>query len=454
MGSEAQERKRLFGTNGIRGIPNADLTPDFAMDMGMAIGAFFRSSRIAIAKDTRISGDMLLAAVFSGLSSVGKNVLDLGVLPTPALQYYCKSAGMSGVMITASHNPPQFNGIKCIDSDGTELSSKNEVELESYYYERKAKPVSWEECGTIQRISNVPDIYVSSILKHADKEAISKLTPKVVFDGGNGASYFTTPLLLSRLKTKLITLNCNPDGKFTSRESEPKPENLSSLLSLMKEGNFDLGIAHDGDADRAVFIDENGKFIDGDRTLSLIVKFTAKKGDKVVTPVSSSDCISDVCEDLGAKLIRTRVGAPLVSRRMIEENATIGGEENGGVIFSRHQFCRDGAMTAALILNIMAKTRKPISQLIKELPQYFLSKGSMHIERDWNIIAKRLISDFPDREIDTMDGLKIRDGKNWVMIRPSGTEPIIRIYAQGHSQAEADSLNKEYRKKVEKANSS
>lgn len=444
------QKKRLFGTNGIRGIPNADLSPAFAMEIGESIGSYFSVERIAIARDTRLTGNMIETAVASGIMSTGTSVTDLGILPTPALQYYCKTHDMYGVMITASHNPPQFNGIKCIDRDGTELAEEDEIAVEDVYFSKKFSVSNWSKCGTLAHDGTAADSYVAAILKKIDAASISKAALRIAFDAGNGASYQTTPALLTALNTRLVTLNCNADGRFTSRESEPKPENLSSLIGMVKSGSFDLGIAHDGDADRAVFIDEKGRFIDGDKTLSLIVRYTARKGDVVVTPISSSDCISDVCKEIGATLVRTRVGAPIVSRKMIDTRAKIGGEENGGVIYSDHQFCRDGAMTAALVLQLMAVSKKSISELIGELPKYTLTKRAVHIDKPWGELLQSLQAEFSGKDIDLTDGIKIKEGKNWVLIRPSGTEPIVRLYAQGKDEKESSALADQYQAKLEK----
>ena len=444
MAENHEKAPKLFGTNGIRGVPNVDLTTEFSQGIGFSAGTFFSTERVAIARDTRQTGDMILSAVESGLMACGKNVIHLGILPTPALQYYCKLSRIYGVMITASHNPPQFNGIKCIDKDGTELGSGDEAIIEKIFADKGFKKMDWSKCGRIVNDNSAPDTYIHGILSHTDTGAISAADLRVAFDAGNGASFSTTPMLLSVLGLRTVTLNCNPDGKFTSRESEPKPENLGALISLVKQGGFDLGIAHDGDADRAVFIDEKGNFIDGDRMLSLIVKHVARRGDTVVTPVSSSDCISEICEKNGAKLVRTKVGAPVVSRKMIELKAAIGGEENGGIIYPAHQFCRDGAMTAALVLSYVAETGIPVSESISGLPPYFLSKKSLKVTEKWEKLSEKITGEFSGMDVDRTDGIKIINGKEWVLIRPSGTEPIIRIYAQGSSQERAGKLAEEY----------
>lgn len=438
------KRPPLFGTNGIRGTPNVDLTVEFSMKIGTAAGTYFVGDTVAMGRDTRSTGQMIFNAVSSGIMATGKRVLDLGILPTPAVQYYCKTHGIPGVVITASHNPPQFNGIKCIASDGTELPRAEEQKIEDIYYDGKFIYSGWEKAGTLVQVNDAMDIYLNGVMKHVNRAAIMNSGFRVAVDSGNGASYFTTPELLRRLGCTVVSLNTYPDGHFTSRNSEPKPENLRDLINVVRNGKFNLGVAHDGDADRAVFIDEKGNFIDGDVTLSLIVGSVAGPGDRVVTPISSSDAIDEVCRKNGANLIRTRVGAPIVSRTMIEKGARIGGEENGGIIYGPHQYCRDGAMTLALVLDLMASRGKRISELIMEVPEYHIHKLSLERKVPWEQIAKSVMQYAGKLRTETSDGIKIFLNDGWVLMRPSGTEPIIRVYGQSKTQARAIQLAEEY----------
>ncbi len=435
---------QLFGTNGIRGIPNQDLTAEFAMDISKGIATFFNADKIAIAKDTRISGDMFLLVASSSILSTGADAIYLGILPTPGLQYYCKTNHIPGIMITASHNPPEYNGIKAIDADGTEIDEEKEVAIEEIIKNKKFKLAKWSEIGNYSFDSTAIDLYINSIKSMINTEEIKKHRFSVVIDTGNGASYYTSPKILSDLDCHIVALNANPDGKFSSRNSEPKPENLQDLINVMKSGKFDIGIAHDGDADRCVFIDEKGNFIDGDKSLALIVKYTAGDGDAVVTPVSSSDALSDICRENKSKLILTRVGAPIVARAMIENNATIGGEENGGVIYGKHQYCRDGAMTMGLMLDLMASQNKKLSEFISEIPDYTIIKKSVPRNHEWEYIKNKLKDDFSSKKIDETDGLKIYEDNGWVLIRPSGTEKIIRIYSESIKKEDAESYGNKY----------
>ncbi len=435
------ESRKLFGTNGIRGIPNELLTFSFCSGIGAAIGSFAKGEIIALARDTRRSGDFVGSAVSAGIMSTGKNVVDLGVIPTPALQLYCKNTGRFGVVITASHNPPQFNGIKCIDSDGTELRSEDEAAIEQLYFSSTFRKSEWTGIGTLLRDYNQGERYVENLVSLVDADRIRSRHFKVVIDTGNGAAYSTSPALLTRLGCRVVSLNSNPDGLFTSRNAEPRPENLAELMQVMKSGRFDLGVAHDGDADRAVFIDEKGNFVEGENTLALVIKHMAGSGDTIVTPVSSSDIIDEVCREKSLNLVKTRVGAPIVARTMIERQARLGGEENGGVIIGDNQYCRDGGMTVAKILDIMAKTGKPLSTLVGELPRYVLLKKSIETEgKPWNKMRKLAVDSFPACRRDETDGLKIFFDEGWALIRPSGTEPIVRVYVNTRDEGDARRL--------------
>jgi len=435
---------QLFGTNGIRGVPNDYLTTEFSMTIGKAIGTFFNAKKIAIARDTRVSGNMILLSVASAVLSTGTDVIYLDILPTPALQYYCKNHNIPGIMITASHNPPQYNGIKAIDSDGTEIDEEKEIEIEDLISSKKFKVVPWNEIGQYYSDNTIINEYINGIMKLIDINKIKNKKFSVAIDTGNGASYFTSPLLLSKLDCHIVSLNANPDGKFSSRNSEPKPENLTDLITIMKTKKFDIGIAHDGDADRCVFIDENGNYIDGDKSLSLIVKYSINKNDTVVTPVSSSDALKDICKEKDAKLISTRVGAPIVARAMINNKAIIGGEENGGIIYGKHQYCRDGAMTLSLMLNLLANQNKKLSDLLKEIPDYKMVKSSVERKKEWEYIYKDITEKYKNKKMDFTDGIKIYDDNGWTLIRPSGTEKIIRIFSESKNMDDAVKYNNEY----------
>ncbi|MGI5964842.1 MAG: phosphoglucosamine mutase [Candidatus Methanomethylophilaceae archaeon] len=442
---------RLFGTNGVRGIVNESLTSDMAMQLGKAIGKIVGGT-VATATDTRSSGDMLRTAVSAGLMAVGANVLYLGTVPTPALQYYVKTHDdvSGGIMITASHNPPQFNGIKFISGDGTEASREEETHIEEAY-ETEIPTVAWDETGTMDHVNGAGEAYIDAVISNVDAELIRKSKLTACLDCANGAGYKTAPLLLKKLNVKTVTLNCNAQGEAPGRPSEPTEENLADLIYLVKKKKVSLGIAHDGDADRCVFIADGGKYVSGDKSLALLAKAELAKGKgKVVTPVSSSSLVEEVVTDAGGILKYTAVGSPVVARKMKEYDAIFGGEENGGLIFPDMQYCRDGAMTAAKMLETIARNGS-LSKQLKLLPVYYTQKRKLECPDNMKqAVINYLKKSVGDIKTDTTDGLKIIYDDGWVLARPSGTEPIFRIYSESKDEAVSVERANEYETRVAK----
>lgn len=443
---------KMFGTNGVRGVVNKDMNVQLALQMGKAVGSFFGGT-VAIARDTRVSSEMLSMCVVSGMLSVGADVVDLGMIPTPALQYYVKTHDkvVAGVMITASHNPPEFNGIKIISGDGTEASKQQEAELEAAYAE-VLPTVSWNEVGTVTSIPDAGEAYVDAIVSHVDAAAIRKAGFSVVVDCSNGASCFTTPLLMKKLGVRAISLNASERGEFPGHPSEPVEENLSDLKKLVRDSSAVLGIAHDGDADRCVFLDSKGKFIPGDMTLALFSRYLLRSRNEagaesagiVVTPVATSMLIDDIVKGEGGAVVRTEVGSPTVARRMISEGAVFGGEENGGLIFPGHQYCRDGGMAAAYMLELIAKNG-PLTKLLSDFPVYYSSKRKLECDKSfYEPLYIYLLDSTAKLDRDVTDGIKLLFDDGWVLLRPSGTEPLYRIYAESASRERADELADQY----------
>ncbi len=442
---------RLFGTNGVRGVVNEDLTSELALQMGKAIGQVMKGA-VAVATDTRSSGDMLRTAISAGLMSVGVNVLFLGMVPTPALQYYVKTHEnvSGGVMITASHNPPQFNGIKCISADGTEASREEETLIEEIYA-TEIRTCKWDEAGTMDQVNDAGEAYIDAVLSHVDVEKIRGAGITACLDCANGAAFETAPLLLKRLQIKTVTLNCNAQGEFPGRPSEPTEENLADLISLTKNTRASIGIAHDGDADRCVFITDGGKFVSGDKSLALLAKLElSKRKGKVVTPVSSSSMVEEVVNEAGGILKYTAVGSPIVARKMKEYGAIFGGEENGGLIFPEQQYCRDGAMTVAKMLEAIA-LNGPLSKQVDKLPVYYTQKRKIECpDKMKTAVINYLKKTVTDGIMDSTDGLKIIFDNGWVLARPSGTEPIFRIYSESKDEAASIQRANEFEEKVAK----
>jgi len=428
---------RLFGTNGVRGIVNQDLTSELALRLAMSLGTLTRGT-VAVGQDTRVSGNMLSHAAIAGLLATGCKAINLGIAPTPAVQYFVRDNADAGIVITASHNPREYNGLKLIAGDGTEFGIEGELAVEDVYFKGSPKLADWRETGELSDTNVIP-AYMESIMGKVNASDIKKRGFVVAVDTGCGAGSIVTPFLLSKLNCKVTTINAQIDGTFPSRNPEPTEDVLTDLGKIVISNGADLGVAHDGDADRAVFIDEGGNFVNEDVLLAIIVKHVlSKKVGPVVTPVSSSQRIVEVAEAAGGHVIWTPVGSIYVARMMMQVNAVIGGEGNGGIIFPEHQYCRDGAMTVAKVLEIMTERRKKISELVKEIPKRYMDKTKVTC-RDRDATMQQIRSSV-EGNIDTTDGVKIWYDDGWLLIRPSGTEPIIRIFVEAETKRRARDL--------------
>lgn len=437
------ERRKLFGTNGVRGVINEDMTSELALRMGYAIGRFMKGP-VAIATDTRVSADMIRSAVCAGLMSSGCNVLFLGIVPTPALQYFVKTHPLKGgVMITASHNPPKFNGIKCVSHDGTEMSKADEETIEDLFFDGQFERSP--KVGMMERVTGAGETYIDAVLSHVDVDLIRNAKLKAVVDCANGAAFGTTPLLMKRLGIKAVTLNADPQGEFPGHPSEPTEDNLGDLIKLMKANDADVGIAHDGDADRTIFVTGTGEYMPGDKSLALIARSELKrKKGMVVTPVSSSSMVEDVVKAEGGTIRYTAVGSPVVAREMMSSGAIFGGEENGGLIFPEHQYCRDGAMVAAKMMECIV-LHGSLDEQVATLPIYYTTKLKIDCPPEKAAgLMTFLGSGNKGIGKDDTDGLKIIYDDGWVLIRPSGTEPIFRIYSEAKDRETAENRGNEF----------
>ncbi len=452
------DKKRLFGTFGVRRTANDVLTPEFASRLAASYGTQIKGT-VAVGGDTRTSTLMLKQAVTAGLLSSGCDVVDLGVLPTPGVQYAVRKYYDGGVMITASHNPPQYNGLKFLDEDGIGIPDDMEIEIEKLYFDGEPDRVEFSKIGELYHNDKIIDEYIDEAVSKVDVDAIRKANLKVVVDCGSGAGCFTAPYLIRKLGCDVTTLNSQPDGFFPGRNPEPIEENLQELIHVVKELKADIGLAHDGDADRTICIDEKGNFVLGDKTFTLVEKQMLKENDGgiIVTTVATSQAIYDVADEYNGEVIATAVGDLLVARKLKEEDGLFGGEENGGLIFPDFVYGRDAVMTVAKILEIVAKENKPLSELVGGLPVYYASKMKIECPDDEKEFVMTSIAEeiqtTTDFNLDLTDGVKILKDDGWVIIRPSGTEPIFRCFSESDSQRKADemtewgmSLIKKYKK--------
>lgn len=439
------DKKRLFGTFGVRRVANEVLTPEFASRLAACYGSVVQGT-VAVGGDTRTSSPMLMEAVKAGLLSSGCDVVDLGILPTPGVQYGVRKYYDGGVMITASHNPPKYNGIKFLDELGIGIPDDMELEIEKLYFDEEPKRAHWSEIGQLYHNDKIIDEYIDEAISKVDVEAIKKANLKVVVDCGSGAGSYTAPYLIRKLGCDVTTLNCQADGFFPGRDPEPIEENLQELINVVKQLNADIGLAHDGDADRTICIDEKGNFVLGDKTFSLVEKQMLKEnnGGTIVTTVATSQAIYDIAEEYNGEVIATAVGDLLVARKLKDEDGLFGGEENGGLIFPDFVYGRDAVMTVAKILETIAKEKKPLSKLVEELPVYYATKTKIECSDDLKEEVMENIANeiktTTDFDLDTTDGVKILKDDGWVIIRPSGTEPIFRCFAESDSQEKANAM--------------
>ena len=441
---------KFFGTNGIRGVFSEDFTLEFVHDMTLAIATYFKKGPILVGYDGRESSQIISKVVCSALNYAGLDCNVAGLVPTPCLEYAVKTLGYSGgIMITASHNPPQYNGIKPAAKDGVEIPREDELIIEEIFLQKNwiKNPPKW---GITGKDNRAIDVYLNGIISQIDSNKIKSKNIKVVLDLGNGAQAVTAPLFCKSIGCETFLINEKIDGLFSGRGSEPTPQNLSELSKIVLQNNADLGIAFDGDGDRSIFCDDKGEILTGDKSALVLTKFILKNNPNslVVTCLNSGSSIERVANEFNSKVIRTKVGSVEVSRKMVPTNALIGFEENGGFMFGKHNQVRDGCMTLALMLELLANAEKPLSEIILDLPSSFTTKDKISCSYDNSQkLIKSLKDEFPDS--DTTDGIKISsDSKNWVMIRPSGTEPIIRIYGEAESQQKLDTLMSKYIQKA------
>lgn len=422
-------QKQLFGTNGVRGIAGKEITPELTLHIGKALGTM-RPGQIAVGRDTRTTGPVLANALKAGLLATGCEVIDCGILPTPALQYIVKEHYDGGAMITASHNPPEYNGVKIIEPDGTEMGDEETIRLEELLSDHSIPVRPWNQVGTEVTALHLVDEYIHAVASQFEENIGRGMT--IVVDPGSGPACQTTPAILQALGCRVLTINGVMDGTFPGRLPEPSPEGLEGLAALVLASHAAFGVAHDGDADRAVFIDNKGVFVEENDEFALIVQHICKNAKGIiVTPVSTSQVVELVAVAAGCTVQYTPVGSIYVARTMRQLVETgnpviFGGEGNGGLIFPNHQFCRYGGMTAAAMVSLLAETGKSLSSLIGQLPKRYMIKEKISTTHGAQLI-EGLGKYYEGESVDHTDGLKIKRHKKWALIRASGTEPLVRI---------------------------
>lgn len=430
---------RMFGTDGVRGIANDFLTPQLAMQLGQA-GAFVLTKEnndkptVMIGCDTRMSGDMLASALMAGLCSVGANVVYLGVMPTPAVSYFTRKYGAdAGVVISASHNPMEFNGIKFFDRNGFKLSDELEDEIEGIIESgmKEVKLVTGAQIGKIKYRTDAHEEYINYAVQKVHSN-LKKM--KIVIDCAEGASFYTSASALKELGAEVVALHINPNGtNINLRCGSTHMEELQARVVLEKA---DVGLAFDGDADRMLAVDENGDIISGDQIMAIVGLHMKEQGilakDTIVATVMSNLGFFMMCEKHDIKAEQTQVGDRYVLERMREIGAELGGEQSGHVIFLNDNTTGDGLISALHLLKVMAETGKPLSVLSKVMDVLPQALVNAHVPNH----RKENYSDYPEisAAISALDQKFAGAGR--VLIRPSGTEPLVRVMIEGKDKEE------------------
>ncbi|MEM0004283.1 MAG: phosphoglucosamine mutase [Desulfurococcaceae archaeon] len=438
---------KLFGTDGVRGVVGKELIPQFITKFALAVGAFFNEgARILVGMDNRGGNEAIKRIIEGTLILSGLKVYDAGLTPTPALQYVVKTEGFDGgIMITASHNPPEYSGIKVIGPHGIEVDRDEERIIEKYFWEEKYRIVSWRSAAEkVVKYPFVNDLYIDSIVSKVDVGKISRRGFKVLVDPANNVGALTTPKILKKLGVKPIVVNGNLDVE-PARYPEPTPDNLLETAKLVPQYGCTLGIAHDGDADRAILIDEKGRIHWGDRTAVLLAKhLVVNRGERgrVYTGVSSSTIIENVLKQLNIEVVWLKVGSVDIAHAMRKAgDALCGFEENGGFMYPPHQYVRDGGITMALFLEYLATEAKNASELFDELPFYHTIKTKYKMSRDLAlIVVEKVKEEFRNERLITIDGVKVISNDYWLLVRPSGTEPLLRVMIEARDEKVAKQL--------------
>src|SRR5215210_5836282 len=440
----------MVSVSGVRGRVGEALTPEIIAQFAAGFGAWALAraggkAQIVVGRDSRVSGPMFQPVVHAALQSVGCDVLDVGMVPTPTVQLaveHHRAAG--GLAITASHNPIEWNALKFIGPSGLFLDAAEAAEMRKVV-DGKIPRATWDKLGTISQNKDAAREHIEKILAlpFLDVEGIRKRKFMVALDCVNGAGGTFMPILLEMLGCKLSTINMEPNGRFP-RAPEPVAENLGDLQKLVQDSHAEIGMAVDPDVDRLALVSDEGVAIGEDYTLALAAKVVLRhRKGVVVTNLSTSRIVDDMVEEAGSRVIRAPVGEVNVATRMRAENAPIGGEGNGGVILSELHLGRDAPVGAALILQLLLEDGddKPLTKIVSAYPRYIIVKDKLdRPNAPLDKVYEALTREFPTAEADRQDGLRLTWADRWVHVRPSGTEPIVRVIAEAPTAPEAEKL--------------
>jgi phosphomannomutase len=435
-------RSLKISISGVRGIVGETLTPQLLTAFAGAFGTYLGRGPILVGRDTRKSGEMVRNAVFAGLLSAGCEPVDAGICPVPSVQIRAAAIRARGaIAITASHNPVEWNALKFINSEGFFLNLHQAEELLDIYHQRHFTQVPAAEIRRVRTDGEAIANHIERLLACFDRTKVRRAGLKVVVDACNGAGSVAAPRFLKKLGCRVVAIHADPEGDFP-RNPEPVAENLSDLQAAVRRHGADVGFAQDADADRLAVVDGAGNAIGEDYTLVLACRFMLRRQKgPVVTNLSTTQAIDDVAAAQGCPVLRTRIGEINVVEEMIQSAAVIGGEGNGGVILPQVHHCRDSMGGMGAVLQLMVEEGKSLRRILDELPSYVMIKTKVSFPQErLAALQDALCRQFAGAEVNTLDGLKLSWPGEWLHVRPSNTEPVVRIVAEASTRRRAHLL--------------
>jgi phosphomannomutase len=434
--------------SGVRGVVGESLSPTLLVRFAQAFGTYVGPGAVVIGRDTRTSGEMVRQAVVAGLLSAGCRVVDLDVCPVPTVQLIVRERrARGGIAITASHNPAEWNALKFINAAGLFLTAAQARQLLDIYHQGEYAKVPGAEMRGVEQDESATDFHIAAVLAALGPLPARGRRLRAVVDSCNGAGSIVAPRLLDALGAEVFAVNVTPDGLFP-RGAEPVPENLGALCAKVRETGADVGFAQDMDADRLAVVSERGEAVGEEYTLVLAARYVlGREPGPVVANLSTTDALDAVAAAAGCPVYRSKIGEANVTEEMRRVGAVVGGEGNGGVIYPRVNFARDSLVGMALILHLLAETGRTVSELLRDIPPRFMLKERLACRSDRVGRALKVVrAAYAGHPVDLRDGVKVTlDGGGWLLVRGSNTEPIIRLVAEGETEAAARRLIEEAR---------
>ena len=445
-------KPKLFGSSGIRGLANIDINPTLVQRVGAAIATIHEGGTVVVGRDARLTGPMLEAAFTSGVNAVGGDILQVGLVPTPVAAWMITETGSnSGVAITASHNPPQYNGLKVFNEHGMSLTVEEQLNLENVLEGEGYAWADWNRVGVVEEIDGI-DPYVDMLADSIEIES----DHKVGLDCFCGAASALAPIAFREFPLEAKIINAVPDGMFPAGDPEPTSLSLKRLGDYMKATGCSIGFGFDGDGDRMMPVGADGLMVNSDRALAAYAGYVVRRnsGGTVVTHVGASMNVDDMVKEAGGRVVRTPVGDAFITEAMKKHEAVFGGEPVGAWVFPEHHMCPDGVMGALKVLEALDYLDQTLEEFIQAAPIYHLSRAKLECPNTRKTsamleIGKRYADVFKDVEsVSAVDGVRLEMPMGWALIRPSGTEPLIRITVEGRTQMDVEKIMDEAKQLV------